>query len=311
MLLSRVADNVYWGARYLERAEDTARIVRTYTELIVDLPVSVTSTWEPLLAVVGGRSAFDIAHPAATETAIVSFLVAERTNSGSVASSIDQARENLRTTREVLPREAWQAVNDLYLFAQASALDAVDRRSRARFLTRVIGDVQRVEGVIGTAMSRDEAYHLWCLGKALERADMTTRVVGVRAAALLATEHTGGQVYDDVQWMGVLRSVSGLQMYQRATRGPIDGAAVVRFLLFDPVFPRSVTHAVAAARAALVQLPRTDDTVAVVDRVATLLADLPTVADDGAALDAVMDEVQMGLAAVNDAVVGAFVRSSG
>jgi uncharacterized alpha-E superfamily protein len=109
----------------------------------------------------------------------------------------------------------------------------------------------------------------------------------------------------------VLRSVSGLQMYQRATRGPIDGAAVVRFLLFDPVFPRSVTHAVAAARAALVQLPRTDDTVAVVDRVATLLAGLPTVADDGAALDAVMDDVQMGLAAVNDAVVGAFVRSGG
>lgn len=310
MLLSRVADNVYWGARYLERAEDTARIVRTYTELIVDLPVSVTSTWEPLLAVVGGRAAFDLAHSEANEAAIVSFLVAERTNPGSVASSIDHARDNLRTTREVLPREAWQAVNDLYLFAQASALDSVDRRGRARFLNRVIGDGQRVEGVIATAMSRDEAYQLWCLGKALERADMTTRVVGVRAASLLAAEHTGGQVYDDVQWMGVLRSVSGLQMYQRATRGPIDGAAVVRFLLFDPVFPRSVAHAVATARAALLQLPRADDTVAVVDRVASLLAGLPTVADDGAALDAVMDEVQVGLGAVNDAVVGAFVRSS-
>jgi uncharacterized alpha-E superfamily protein len=311
MLLSRVADNVYWGARYLERAEDTARIVRTYTELIVDLPVSVTSSWEPLLAVVGSRLAFDITHPVADESAIVSFLVAERTNPGSVASSIDQARENLRTTREVLPREAWQAVNDLYLFAQASALDAVDRRGRARFSNRVIGDVQRVEGVIGTAMSRDEAYHLWCLGKALERADMTTRVVGVRAASLLAAEPTAGQVYDDVQWMGVLRSVSGLQMYQRATRGPIEGAAVVRFLLFDPAFPRSVAHAVATARAALEQLPRADATVTAVDRVTHLLAGLPTTADDGASLDAAMDEVQLALAAVHDAVAGAFVRSSG
>lgn len=319
MLLSRVADNVYWGARYLERAEDTARIVRTYTEVIVDLPVSVTSAWDPLLAVAGSRAVFDLLHPAATEAAIVGFLVADRTNPGSVASSVDQARENLRTTREVLPREAWQAVNDLYLFSQANASTAVERRSRARFLNRVIADGQQVEGVIATAMSRDEAFRMWSLGKAIERADMTTRVVGVRAAALLRDDQTGARddrrsdsrstVYDHVQWMGVLRSVSGLQMYQRATRGPIDGGDVVRFLLFDRSFPRSVAACLATVATALDHLPPAPAARAAADRVSALLADLPTIADDGAALDAALDDVQAGLAAMNDAVADAFVRS--
>ena len=312
MLLSRVADSIYWGARYLERAEDTARVVRSYTDLIVDLPTSVTSSWEPLLAIVGGRTAFDEAYSQPVESAIVRFLVADRANSGSVASSIDQARENLRTTREVLPREAWQAVNDLYLYSGANALGAVDRRGRAPFLNRVVGESQQLEGVISSAMSRDEAYDMWVIGKMIERADMTTRVVGVRAASLLAVAQTGNdavEVYDDVQWMGVLRSVSALQMYQRAVHGPIDGVEVVRFLLHDPKFPRSVASCVARVRGALERLPRADHTVPAVEALEAVLAALPNPADDGAALDAAMDDVQVGLAAVHDAVAASFVRS--
>jgi uncharacterized alpha-E superfamily protein len=311
MLLSRVADNVYWGARYLERAEDTARVVRAYTELIVDLPVTVASSWEPLLAIAGSRAMFDITHPRADEAAIVSFLAAERANPGSVASSIDQARENLRTTREVLPREAWQAVNDLYLFSHANANGAVERRSRARFLGRVIHDSQQIEGVITSAMSRDAAFHLWSLGRALERADMTTRVVGVRAAGLLAAARGGStdEVHDDVQWMGMLRSVSGLQMYQRAVRGPVEGTSVVRFLLLDQVFPRSVASCVQAARHALEHLPHRDRTLASVDRLEALLASMPDAGDDGAALDAATDAIQVGLATVSDSMTAAFLRS--
>lgn len=318
MLLSRVADNVYWGARYLERAEDTARIVRAYTDLLVDLPVTVESSWEPLLAIAGSRARFDTAQAASgradtDEAAIIGFLVADRTNPGSVASSIDQARENLRTTREVLPRDGWQSVNDLYLFSHANSQGAVERRSRARFLGRVVTDAQQIEGVIATVMSRDEAFHLWCLGRALERADMTTRVVGVRAAALLAATREGSEdsVHSDVQWMGTLRSVNGLQMYQRAVRRPVEGTSVVRFLLFDHTFPRSVASCVGAARAALEHLPHPDRTSPSVDRVDALLAALPEDADDGAALDAAMDAVQVALGAVNDAVATAFLRSAG
>ncbi len=309
MLLSRVADNLYWGARYVERADDTARVVRTFTEVLLDLPVGVASSWEPLLAVAGSRELFDAGHARANESDIVRFLVSDEANPGSVVSSVASGRENLRTTREVLPREAWQAVNDLYLYTQRDGESGVDRRTRARFLSRVISESQRLDGVVSGAMHRDEAYELWRLGQVIERADMTTRVLGVRAAALLATSDRVDD-YDEVQWMGVLRSLSALQMYQRATRGPIVGSGVVAFLLFDRHFPRSVAGCLERARAALLRLPHPDRTLPAVDALDRLLADLPDSADDGRALDAAMDEVQFALGHLNVAVHDTFVRAA-
>ncbi len=317
MLLSRVADSLYWGARYLERAEDTARIVRSYTELVIDLPTSALSTWEPLLAVAGSSVLFEQQHEGTTgELPIVRYLVADQHNPGSISSSVESARENLRTTREIIPREAWQTVNDLYLYVGSNAAGGVERRSRARFLGHLIGECQQLDGVMTTVMNRDEAYELWRLGQSLERADMTTRVVGVRAAALLAAERRKAEgdavadIHDDVQWMGLLRSVSALQMYQRATRGPIDGAAAVRFLLLDPTFPRSVASCATRIREALNRLPRSRRTLPVMDELERVLAASASGDDDGASLDAAMEDVQAALAAINDVVHEAFVRSS-
>jgi len=307
MLLSRVADNLFWGARYLERAEGTARVVRAYTELLVDLPASVASSWEPLLAVAGADPS-----TASGELEVVRYLVADQKNPGSIASSIVRARENLRTTREVLPTDAWQTVNDLSLYMGANAAGGVERRSRARVLGRVIAECQRMDGVLSTVMTRDAAHELWRLGQSIERADMTTRVVGVRAAALLAEAPRGDVstgLHDDVQWMGLLRSVSALQMYQRATRGPVEGARAVRFLLFDPEFPRSVASCVARARLALERLPKSDQTLQAVWSLERMLETVPTRADDGLALDAAMDDVQSAIAALNDAVTATFVQA--
>lgn len=307
MLLSRVADNLYWGARYMERAEDTARVVRSFTDLILDLPRGVASSWEPLLAVAGSREEYDAGHARAQESDIVRFLVADPSNGGSVVSSVAAARENLRTTREVLPRDAWQAVNDLYLFTGRDTESGVDRRSRARFLGRVITDCQRLDGVLSGMMRRDQAYELWRLGQMVERADMTTRVLGVRAASLLSTPHDAHD-YDEVQWMGVLRSVTAMQMYQRSHRGPIDGASVVSFLLFDETFPRSVAGCVQRMRAALSRLPRPEVTMPQVDAMEALLRTLPAEAADGAALDRAMDQVQIALDELNTRVYDTFVR---
>jgi uncharacterized alpha-E superfamily protein len=316
VLLSRVADSLYWGARYLERAEDTARIVRSYTELVIDLPTSALSTWEPLLAVAGSSVLFEQQHEGTIgELPIVRYLVADQNNPGSISSSVESARENLRTTREIIPREAWQTVNDLYLYVGSNAAGGVERRSRARFLGHLIGECQQLDGVMTTVMNRDEAYELWRLGQSLERADMTTRVVGVRAAALLGVERRKADgdaiadIHDDVQWMGLLRSVSALQMYQRATRGPIDGAAAVRFLLLDPTFPRSVASCATRIREALSRLPRSRRTLPVMDELERVLAASASGDDDGALLDAAMEDVQAALAAINDVVHEAFVRS--
>jgi len=315
MLLSRVADHLYWGARYLERADGTARVVRSFTEVIIDLPVTLTTSWEPLLAVAGEREQFDAGHARAGEHDVVRFLVADPSNRGSVVGSIAAARDNLRTTREILPREAWQTINDLYLYVGSNGSDGVGRRSRARFLNRVIADCQRFDGVLSASMSRDSAYELWRLGQSIERADMTTRVLGVRAAALLApaalpAEHR----HDTVQWMGVLRSVSALQMYQRSSRGPIDPISVVRFLLLDTSFPRSVAGCVKRIRAALERLPHGATTMPAVDSVERSLVRLaerpPDGSTDGTELDAAMEAVQVDLAALSQRVIAAFVRGA-
>ena len=311
MLLSRVADNVYWGARYLERAECTARVVRSFTEVLRDMPPGVTTSWEPLLAVVGGREVFDKHHSKATEIDIVRFLVADHTNLGSVVASVAQARENLRTTREIIPRDAWQTVNDLFLATSRDSELGVARRSRNRFLERVIADHQRIDGVLSGVMQRDEAYELWRLGQAIERADMTTRVLGVRAAALLNEPNEPG-AYAEVQWMGVLRSVTALQMFQRAASGSIEGPRVIDFLLFDSQFPRSVSGCLNRIRAALERLPRADRTASAVAEITSLVDRLrrdrsATDAATGSGLDATMDQVQQALADLNDVVHATFV----
>ena len=299
-LLSRVADRIYWSARYGERAEDTARIIRAFSDLLVDLPSHLPLRWEPLVAIAGGGALFGEAHG---EEAVMRFLVADRSNPGSILSSLAAARENMRTTREVVPREAWQALNGLYQYAASEADRSTDRRTRDRFLGRVVDDNRRLDGVIESTMTRANPYRMWRLGRLMERADMTTRVLGVRAASILQLRGLGlDDDHDEVQWMGVLRSVSALQMYQRATHGPIEGASVVRFLLYYSRFPRSVQGCLDTMRAVLVDLPAAEPVLAALDEADATLASCGPAADDGTALDDAMDAVQVALASLDRAI---------
>lgn len=313
MLLSRVADHLYWAARYAERAQCTARLVRTYTELMVDLPSSVLDSWAPLLVVAGSEVAYEArAGGVEDEASIIAFLLADLDNPASLASSVARARENMRVTREIMPREAWQRVNDLHHYVVANAPTGCARANRARFLNRVIADGQQLDGILATVMLRDEAHEMWQLGEAIERADMTTRVVGVRAAALLderSRPDLAPEVgaHDDVQWMGLLRSVSALQMYQRARRGTIDAASAIGFLVHEERFPRSVAAGVARIRQSLARLPHRDLTDPVVEALSATLTDMAGISTDGAALDAAMERVQRALAALDAAVYTTFV----
>jgi uncharacterized alpha-E superfamily protein len=303
-LLSRVAENLYWASRYLERAEDTARVIRSFTDAMADMPTSVTTSWEPLLAIAGSRALYDEGHVRVEETDIVRFLVADAANPGSVATCVTTARDDLRSTREVIPADAWHVVNDLYLYVSSHRESGVDRRTRNRFLDRIVDDNRRLDGVISSGMVRDEAHAFWRLGQWLERADMTTRVLGVRAAALLDLPD---DEHGPVLWMGVLRSLSAMQMYQRTVRGPIEGRAAVRFALFDAHFPRSVAFCLDRVRKSLKYLPSSADASSALDATSGVMHRLTGVSTngtgpelDGVALDAAMDEIQVALGAVHD-----------
>lgn len=308
-LLARVADRLFWAARYVERAEDTARIIRAYHELVVDFPGPVLLRWDPLIAIAGGSidPAGDPVDDSGEQT-VLHALIADRANLGSIASSVALARENLRTTREVIPREAWQTVNALSQYVDAAAASAVRRQLRDRFLARVVDDSRRLDGVVDSTMTRANPYRMFRLGRLVERADMTTRVIGVRAAALLQLQATGSPALnDEVQWMGVLRSVSALQMYQRATRGPIDGEAVVRFLLFYATFPRSVQSCLDEIRSLLHALPDSGRVLTVLDATEATLADSHPLVSNGHELDDAMDRVQLAIAGLDRAIHARFV----
>lgn len=313
MLLSRVADDIYWGARYLERAEDTARVIRAHAETIADLPDKTEASWQPLITVVGSDAPYDERFgDDVSEAAIVGFLLSDQLNPSSIVRCVAAARENLRTARETIPSEGWQAVNDLHNYVSVEADRGADRRARDRFTRHVISDSRRIDGILATTMSHDEAYAMWRLGRALERADMTTRVLGVRAAAVLMNARNSADVatgpYDHLLWMGVLKSLSGLQMYRRTVRGPIEGPAVVRFLLEHERFPRAVRALLREVRRALGELPDPSVLFDEVDAVDAVLRSSTADGIDGADLDDAMEALQLALAQLDRRIHDRYMR---
>ena len=157
-MLSRVADRLYWMARYLERAEDTARLTQAYTHLIMDIPEGAEPGWDILVQILDAQPTFGARARAYNEQNVLRFLIADEENFSSISQCIRAARENVRTTRDVLPDEVWENVNELHLYSQEWAEKSVGRRNRHRFLEKVIGRCQMINGLMMSTLCRDHAY---------------------------------------------------------------------------------------------------------------------------------------------------------
>lgn len=302
MLLSRMAEAVYWTGRYLERAEATARIVAAHTDLYLDLPRASGLGWEPLLALTGSTEPFEARYPAATEEAVVAFLTIDRGHPGSIVAALGRARDNVRTARAIFPREAWETVNALYLVCLETAEEAVLRPGRPGWTSEVTGEIQRLGGLLADTMSHDDAYSFFRMGRLVERADMTTRVLDVRVAGLLAPRADRLVPYTEVQWLSLLRSLTADQMYRRKVHGGVAGPDALRFLLRDPQFPRSVEHCLTRFAGALLEVPRHDVPMAACAEAQRFIEDSEP--DDLAwdRLHGWVDALQQQLAALHDSV---------
>ncbi|MHB8454145.1 MAG: alpha-E domain-containing protein [Acidiferrobacterales bacterium] len=254
-MLSRVASAVYWMARYIERAENTARLINVNTNLVLDTPRGISPGWAPLIMITGNEALFEKAHGAPNERSVVQFLMVDRDNSGSILSSLSLARENARTVRDIVPREAWEEVNNLYLFARDNLQSGLSQRGRYDYLRRIVGGTQQITGLLAGTMSNDHAYNFLRMGRNLERSDMTARIIDVRSASLLP-QQTELTPFENIQWMSVLKSLSAYQMYRRHMQARVQRPAVLRFLLQDRSFPRAFCHCMGEVEAALRQLPR-------------------------------------------------------
>ena len=260
-MLSRVAENVYWMARYLERAENTARLINTTTQVLLDLPRGASFGWDILLKVAGLDQLYDEFGREANEMSIMYFLIEDERNPSGLVSSINCARENSRTFREILPKEFWERVNSLYLYMRENAPRTFQSRaSRYEVLNQVIDRCQSLTGLLMGCMSHDLAYQFIELGRSIERADMTTRIVDINSAVLFSSQDMALEPIQERLWMAVLKALSAYQMYRRHVCVHVNGPQVLNFLLQDTHFPRSVRHCLGKIDESLATLPNQAET---------------------------------------------------
>lgn len=316
MLLSRTAENLYWLGRHLERAEAVARIVSEHTKLLVDLPVEVDSDWAALLAITGTTAAPASRRGGSDEATVITHLVAEVTNPTSMLRTVGNARENLRVSRQLLPSSLWETLNVMHASLAASASGCVRRADRLEVCASVIASCQQIVGIIAGSISRDAAYRFYELGRTIERADMVTRVLDVRAAALLAESAkpvvppADRSPYEDVRWMGVLRTLGAQHSFSRAMSGPINADSVVTFLVDDELFPHSVAHCLSHVIAMVAALPHGD---ALCAEAAGLKADLsvrPARPMEAAALRTWLDDTQRGIGGLHASITETFFAAT-
>ncbi len=257
-MLSRVAENIYWMARYIERAENTARLLSVSSHLLLDLPRTTPISWASLVSLISAEEAFNSRYPSADEASVIHFLAADRDNPSSILSALAMARENLRTVRDVVPREAWEQVNTLFLEVRRELVHGIGRSHRHDFLKRVIAGCQQLTGLLAGTMSHDIGYHFARTGRNLERADMTSRILDIRSQNLLPRSADELTPFENIQWMSVLKSVSAYQMYRQHFRIRVRGTEVLRFLLQDFQFPRAIAHCLEEVAGCAERMPRSE-----------------------------------------------------
>jgi uncharacterized alpha-E superfamily protein len=252
-MLARLAENLFWAGRYIERAEDTARMVDvTYHTLLESPFVDIGPTWEQLLDVLHLRTEWGERPVGDGDTdAVVRFLVLDGGNPGSISTAVLRARENARSVRELVSSELWEAINDLHLELRSRDLGREVAERPSELLRLVRNASMAIYGVASETMPRDAGWRFMALGRLLERAEMTCRLIDVRYGQLdsLRLPDRGAVVEDGGfhHWMAVLKSASAFEAYRRRYRSSTDPVDVIEFLLLAEDLPRSVVHCLTSA----------------------------------------------------------------
>jgi uncharacterized alpha-E superfamily protein len=301
-MLSRVAETIYWFARYVERAENTARLLRVNAQLVLDTPSGVNPGWEALIGIVGLSDEFSACCKEASERNVVRFLMGGIDHSGSILSSLALARENCRTVREIMPRSLWELINELHLYAKENLSQGISKKGRDDYLNHIIHGSQQVVGLLSSVMYRDEAFHFMRIGRNLERADMTTRIIDVRSTDLFDEDQNELLSLDALQWISVLKSLSGFQSYRRTHEVRVSRARVLDFLFNDANFPRSVAHSLNTIEESVGLLGDNTTVLRRLRAVARVLRQIDMDQLSQAALHQGIDEIQLGIMDVHDAL---------
>ncbi len=301
-MLSRSAERLYWLARYLERTENIARLVSVHMNLLMDLPFGVEMGWLQLVRINASEREFYEKYKAANERNVTRFLLIDETNLGSVFSSLRAARENIRTSRDLLPDEAWEQVNEMYLFVK-NHKDTIHMRSkRVFFLNEILKGCQRFTGLLSGYMSHNHPYRFIRLGKNIERADMTSRILDLASLLLAESRSDEMREYETILWVNILKSLNAQLMYRQQVRSSVKGDDVLNFLLLNTSLPRSVGYCIVEIADSINNLPNND---ALPDDVVKLHAYVQTIDTRQATqtqLREILDELQNKLGELHERI---------
>ncbi|MBW6508404.1 MAG: alpha-E domain-containing protein [Desulfuromonadales bacterium] len=248
-MLSRVANSIYWLNRYIERAENVARFISANYNMTLDLPEDASDQWQPLINTTGDHELFKELYGETTRDNAIRFLIFDRRNTNSIYSCVRAARENARSIREYISSEMWEQLNTFYLMINAASEETVMDLPH-QFSTEVMNASHAFIGITDATMNHGEGWHFGRLGRMLERADKTTRLLDVKYFILLPSVDYVGSPYDNILWGALLRSASAFEMY-RKQYGRIAPRNIAHFLLLDRNFPRAVHYSLATAMKSL------------------------------------------------------------
>lgn len=253
-MLSRVAETIYWMSRQIERAENLARFLEVTHNLILEQPENMIEPWKPLIQATADNELFAERYGAANAESVTQFLAFDLEYPNSMVSSLRLARENARGIRESMSSEAFEQINEFYHFVNnAAALPSLE--SPAEFFDSVRRFAIQWTGVLDSTMSHGIGWHFANVGRMLERADKTSRIIDVKYFNLLPHVEDVGTAIDDMQWSALLLAISGFEAYRRQHH-LIQIEKVVEFFLFNEDFPRSALYCVAEADKSLGQIQR-------------------------------------------------------
>lgn len=241
-MLGRTANGLYWMFRYIERAENIARLVDAGLRMSLTRSGATEDDWDGVLQSAGVRTAYDERHSALTAADAVDFMLRDLNNPSSVMACIDSGRSNARMVRTALTRETWEATNECWIDLKKLLAEPI----RATDLPRVIDTIKRRTGLIRGAfhgtMLRNELYNFSRIGTFIERADNTARILDVKYYVLLPAVSAVGSSLDNAQWESILRSVSAHRSYGWVYDAEYKPANIADFLILNAQMPRSLAY---------------------------------------------------------------------
>lgn len=247
-MLSRIADNLFWMSRYLERANSSSRLIGINLVHMVETEDALpeASQWRPMLSITGNEAGYAALHPGGEIRAedVIEFLTREPSNPASVYNCLRMARENARILRDRLSKEMWESMNDFWLQIDDQLKRRLPLSAWPEFHKFVRNSVALFHGLAQNTMMRGEAFDFYQIGTFLERADMTTRILDVKYHLLLPDVSMVGSAIDYYQWAALLKSLSGFEAYRRKVHAGFRPIDVAEFVVFEPEFPRSLRFSI-------------------------------------------------------------------